>query len=401
MPLSPDDIPKLPEELANLQAQADAQASIEKRERRERRARRSRKVVRAAAAVVLVAAVGVGAYALITRDGGETVEPAPTEPDDARAVLNESITRSTDGIVALLDNGDVVTMNEDGTNRRVVLEAPADAVPVRTAQGLAGFRSPPTLAMAPSGNAVYVARLYEGAEPCPPGSPNEPTNGRITRVPLDGSPPRDVADGLGPAVSGDGRYLAFITNGTCDEAAEVVVRDITGEEPDRVFGDADRTPVYQPAWLPYGKTLLVDMVAGSSCEGCRPRQVVALDVDGAESLADAVPAVASDDGCEQWPMVAAGEDVVTTRNAACDISQGFLSVTDAETEATSSLDPGTPPSSILVDLNTEGGRLLLVEYDAATDTSGLVAWSPDAGRVELGDGIAAGVWILNEDEPGA
>ncbi|MEZ5171659.1 MAG: hypothetical protein R3A49_13085 [Acidimicrobiia bacterium] len=396
MPLSPDDIPRLPEELANLQAQAEAQKKIEQRERQARRARRARVAVRVIAVVVLTAAAAVGAYLFVTRDSGETVAP-PTAAQEAREVLNESITRSTDGIVALLDNGDVVTMSEDGTNRRVVLEAPADAVPVRRAEGLAGFRSPPTLAMAPSGSAVYVARPYEGAEPCPAGSPYEPTNGRITRVPLDGSPPRDVVDGLGPAVSPDGRYLVYITNGTCDEAPAVVVSDILGDEPDRVFRDPDRTPVYQPVWLANGQTLLIDLVAEPSCEGCQERVVAALDVFEAESLADATPAVPADDGCEQWPMVAAGDDVVTTRNSNCDISAGFLSVTDAETEATSSLDPGTPPASILVDLNTEGGRLLLVEYDAATDTSRLVAWSPDAGRVELGDGIAAGVWILNED----
>ncbi len=332
-----------------------------------------------------------------------------TVSSDAKAddVLQESVTRDTKGIVALLDDGTVVRMTESGEQEELLLSEPDGVIPITTGSGpgggaagegndLAARLTRPTLTMAPDGDVVYVGRFFlEDAVDCPAGSRNRPKGGRITRLPLDGSEPEVVVQGVAPAVSADGRWLAYISNGSCDELPELVIHDLTGAEPDRSFGDPDKFPVDEPSWTPDGEQVFVSTLNLSPCADCLPGEVIALDVDSAESLADGTPVGDEGEGCLQWPMVAAGADLVAAINASCGISEGRLGVTDADTNATSPLATGTPEASTIVELNAEGGRLLLVEFDAATSTNTLVAWSPDDGRVELGNGIAAAVWILD------
>lgn len=388
--------------MGESRAQAEAQAAIERRERRARRARRTRRITLVCVGVVVLAAAGFGVFTLF-REVGVTI----TSDADAGDVLQESVTRDTRGIVALLDDGSMVRMTESGEQVELLLSEPEGSIPITTGGGgpdgggsgrgndLAARLTRPTLTMAPDGEVVYVGRFFlEDVADCPEGARNRPKGGRISSVPLDGSEPEVVAQGVAPSVSADGRWLAYTSNGTCDELPELIVHDLTGEEPDRAFGDPDKFPVDEPSWTPDGDQVFVSTLDLSPCEECLPGEVIAVDVDSAESLADGTPVGDEPPGCLQWPMVAAGADVVAAINASCGVSEGRLGVTDAETRATSPLSTGTPEESTIVELNAEGGRLLLVEFDAATSTNTLVAWSPDDGRTELGDGIAAAVFIL-------
>ena len=90
---------------------------------------------------------------------------------------------------------------------------------IRTlATDVAEFRGLPSLSVAPSGTVFYDNHAYIGPSP----------TDRIYRVPVSGGAPSYIADGRTPAVSPDGRFLAYVTNDPFN--ATVVNEAITIED---------------------------------------------------------------------------------------------------------------------------------------------------------------------------
>ena len=90
---------------------------------------------------------------------------------------------------------------------------------VRTlATDVGEFRGSPSLSVAPSGMVYFDNHAYVGSSPVD----------RIYSVPVSGGTPTYVADGRTPAVSPNGRFLAFVTNDPV--SAAVVNESITIED---------------------------------------------------------------------------------------------------------------------------------------------------------------------------
>ncbi|HVF74776.1 MAG TPA: hypothetical protein VM938_06980 [Acidimicrobiales bacterium] len=103
-------------------------------------------------------------------------------------------------------------------------------------------------------------------------------NGPVLRIPVDGSvgqkgEPVTSLPSADPAISSDGRFLAYLTLQGCDppEVAaiewQVRVRDLTTGADRVVAGDAKGYRMLEPAWSPDGKTLAL---AVERWEGDKP-----------------------------------------------------------------------------------------------------------------------------------
>ena len=74
------------------------------------------------------------------------------------------------------------------------------------------FRGSPSLSVAPGGKVYFDNHAFVGSSPVD----------RIYSVPVSGGAPSYIADGRTPAVSPDGRFLAYVTN---DPVASPVVKE--------------------------------------------------------------------------------------------------------------------------------------------------------------------------------
>lgn len=208
-----------------------------------------------AAAVVLLAAVG--AWQVIRDDdptlrvGGETTttvpatpapaatsSPAPsTAPAPATTVPPSTTTPAAPSTTVVSGTPPTVIVAVTVDGRLVVLDAMTGAE-LRQLADLGDPRGGG--AEGPGPNSVTQISVTPDHTMAYFDSCCEPAAGMIFAVPVDGSaPPEPLTNGLGPAVSPDGRYLAY----TAINA--VVVRDLqTGEE--RTFTDPayDETPLF-------------------------------------------------------------------------------------------------------------------------------------------------------------
>jgi hypothetical protein len=304
---------------------------------------------RAAAAGALVAAAGLGAglvFALlddrpetriVTRspDGagplepdsgspGSATVPQPGSPGGGRPETIVALSR-TEGLVVLLDSG-------TGGRVRVLATHP-----------------PPTDENLPSLQGVALDRdrgiaYYDLAGGC--------GTGTIYRVPLDGrSPPVAVADGISPAVSPDGRALAYAAPGPpmpeggpgCHNT--LVVRDLgTGEErrwrhPVSEDGYFEAAAFTKLAWAPDSRRLAVT----HSYEG---DSVSVLDTAVHRDLSEAVEVVVPGGGGD-------------SRHPAWEAGSGRLAVVNSAFECCFEDDYAGPPRALLVDVDRRLVKALL------------------------------------------
>jgi hypothetical protein len=198
------------------------------------RSRRRRALVGAGAGLAAVAAIVVGAAALRgmafeDRTGGDpTVTPIP-EP----VASPETFVGFRGGEIVLVDvaSGAVVRVLVD----RPTLGGPSEEI------------GTVDLEVSPDGSTVYFV---------PFGKPE-----RIMSVPTAGGTPTAVAEGRKPAVSSDGRFLAFVTCGgevgICGEGISILDLQQGGERHWTV-GASDRW-AGQLAWIPESRHLAFSM----------------------------------------------------------------------------------------------------------------------------------------------
>jgi hypothetical protein len=232
------------------------------------RRRRRRQVLAAAMLAFAIGAGGAGtAYASLGQPGRDgrgapatgrtpTAPGGPGRPD----------------IVAVTTKGVLVVLDPlSGEARRILVRG-----------GVAGG----AVAVSRDGSTVYFAARH-GCQ------------GEIESVPLTGGRPRKITPGLLPAVSPDGKRLAFVrppgaiaSAGACQGQPgddEVVVRDLAGGA-ETVLRQAPKpalpSPVSRLSWSPDGRRLLVSVAAAKDNEGW---QLVVLDPATARYFLAATP----------------------------------------------------------------------------------------------------------------
>lgn len=267
---------------------------------------------RAATAGALLAAVVIGTLALATLDPRDPETRVVTRSPGSAGPLPETI-------LALSRRGGRVVLLDSATGK--VMRVLATGRP--TLQGVA---------LAPDGRTAY----YSVSSGC--------GGGTIYRVPLDGSA-RSVAEGVSPAVSPDGRALAYAAPGeprpgglrTCHNV--VFVRDLaTGAERMWRYPDDEdhRSALYHDgeftklAWAPDSRRLAITL----SYEG---DSVSVLDTDAHRDLSEAVEVVVPGGGGD-------------SRHPAWQGGSGRLAVVNRAFECCFEDDYTGPPRTLLVDV---------------------------------------------------
>jgi hypothetical protein len=198
------------------------------------RSRRRRALVGAGAGLAAVAAIVVGAAALrgLVYEQQTGDPPTPT-PDTKPVGWPETFVGLRGGEIVLVDvaSGDVVRVLVD----RSTLGGPSDEI------GTAD------LEVSPDGSTVYFV---------PFGKPE-----RIMSVPTAGGTPTPVVEGRKPAISSDGRFLAYVTCagelGICGEGVSVL--DLQeGSEQHWTVGFSDQW-AGQLTWIPESRHLAFSM----------------------------------------------------------------------------------------------------------------------------------------------
>lgn len=161
----------------------------------------------------------------------EPASPAPTSPHPARENFPDSL------IALFRDEHDpsgsfVVLSSRTGEDLRVLARV-----------GLAEGIGPPVLA--PDGATVY---FEQGLSAC---------ESEVERLPFVGGEVESVAPGGSPALSSDGRLLAYVPYdpSTCESFDDIVVRDLATGEERHIPGDLPVEPfsgVFDLSWAPDG-----------------------------------------------------------------------------------------------------------------------------------------------------
>ena len=192
-------------------AAGSAEALFEEAHKRRRRRRR---VVGAALMGTLVIAFAVASVVL--------VENKPTAP------LGTPPASHIEGAAVPTMPSQMVVWGQTGTTMSIqVLSSRSGRVMRTLASDLGLFDSTPQPSVARDGT-VYYDQAIPGTTQQGPGA--DPPVEQIFRVPITGGPSTFVADGHDPAVSPDGRYLAYLIWTQITEGPEgvVVVNRLTG-----------------------------------------------------------------------------------------------------------------------------------------------------------------------------
>jgi WD40-like Beta Propeller Repeat len=202
--------------------------------------RRRRQVLTAAVVALAIGAGGAGtAYASLGQPGrAGHGAPAARPTADSSAPVSPG----RPDIVAVTAQGALVVLNPlSGEARRILV-----------ASGVVGG----AVAVSPDGRTVYFAA-------------RSGCLGEIESVPVTGGRPRTITPGVLPALSPDGKKLAFARQpgsgaaGVCDYPPaddQVIVRDLAGGDETVLAsgnGAAPPVPVTQLSWAPDSRRLLV------------------------------------------------------------------------------------------------------------------------------------------------
>jgi hypothetical protein len=297
-----------------------------------RRATRRRVRALTAAAAAAVVAVAAGAVALdrgshglrppVTTQPPTQPAPEPTATASPRPSPTQPAAPST--IVAGPDYG----MYEGGPV--AVLSAATGRVVRRLGDRRTGSAVVPVLSA--DRRTVYFTRVRSACRH------------EILAVPVAGGAERHVADGMRPAISPDGRRLAyFVDTGTCDEVDQVVVRDLATGAERRWTRDGPRHYLGEVTWAPDSRHLAVVTENGPPLE-------------------EADPDIGSTESTDVY--------VVDTDLPGGAVSDGRRM-------------PGMPTDGYLVDAvlyRGPAGALVLLERRMGNDPSRLVQVDPGTGR---------------------
>jgi hypothetical protein len=163
-----------------------------------------------------------------------TTVPAPTTTE-AKPVLAADVPRET--VVATRDQAQRVG-DRTAYREHILAVDTGTGATNRVLSDLAESRYAGGLAMSSDGSTVYFGELGPGSGAT---ALNDACTPRLFRVPMTGGDPEQIADGVAPVLSPNGRYLAYVANGFARGHVDgqtsycglfaVVVRDLsTGAE---------------------------------------------------------------------------------------------------------------------------------------------------------------------------
>lgn len=324
----------------------------------------------------MAAVVGLAVMGLVSKDDGQP-EPPATAPTtsittDASAPRPETVVayRSSDGIIVVLDS----------TTGDVIRDLPVNA------DGIV-----PTLA-GPVDGTVFLDRSLHPSE--------------IARVTLEDAVVTSVGDGNAPALSADGRLLAFVGGGgVVTEEAVIVVRDLISGTERRLTSTGppgSLVAVRDLSWSADGGRLAFVRSRGEVVDNVatpRDQEVRVLDAAAHTSLDDAVGFEPSQPGVQwrqpQFRGRLATLAVVETADDAPFAPSRIISVDPQTGEVISTLVE-TSRRITSLDADASGRHLLYTEEQAKIDGVSpaerfLYRWSGDEPTL-VGSGLAAAVW---------
>jgi WD40-like Beta Propeller Repeat len=347
------------------------------------------------AAIVAVLAVGGMVWMAISqRDTAPAAQASPTtEPTLAPSPTEEPSATPTPTpveppIVALTSAGDLVLLDPaTGATQRTIASDPSWTGPITV-----------------DPNREYA---YVGAEDFSPGTTDPET---IDRVSLSDGSAEDLLAGYGPAISPDGRTLAYSAPGTdlSKQSQGVYLLDLeTGDNPYLLAEECTECSfgIDQPAWSPDGSRLFASM--GMHDSPYPAEYLLAVNVSTATSFADAQDLTPPDDQPEDPALPGVGWSDPTS------LADGGLAVyvTQCEAECADDmiaplshayirvLDPTSGEVRERIDMSgmqvidlaaSPTGTGLSIVVAAATDGPfQLYRWDSGTGLRPLAEGIVA------------
>jgi hypothetical protein len=237
----------------------DGWADVENRARRA--AASGPRRLRMALAVAAASAVLLGALAVVARlgdDDGGTRVITPAHPTTAPAPSpTPSPSTAPTTVRSTLPDGAPSTLvgTRDHSTKLVIADAATGATHAVLAD-LGPYRADPgaestasniieSLALSPDGQYAYFS------------TGPEPAYGSLHRVPLAGGKVEDLGDGAMPAISTDGKRLAFA------RGQELLVRDLV-RGGDRTFTNPTVQGLIDPVWTKDGKAIVVYLTTDSA-----------------------------------------------------------------------------------------------------------------------------------------
>ncbi|MHB1516688.1 MAG: TolB family protein [Acidimicrobiales bacterium] len=132
---------------------------------------------------------------------------------------------------------------------------------IRTlATDVSEFRGLPSLSVAPNGMVFFDDHAFIGSSPVD----------RIYSVPVSGGAPRFIADGRTPAVSPDGRFLAYVNNDPIDAAVlneAITIEDLRTHVTRSWTDTAPEADLWALAWSPDSRLLSFRQTTGATTPG--------------------------------------------------------------------------------------------------------------------------------------
>jgi len=378
------DLPRHLRDLSEAPSIAPDALAPEQVLRRVHRGRALRATGVAALSAAAVVGVAVAVVALPTDSvppvETPTVEPTPS-PDPVPAPTPSQTPTSTPTPEAPSEPP-IVAVTEAGA---VVLLDPQSGAPVATV--MEGLSTEDTakmaLTVAPDRSAAYVSQAVR--------TPDE-TRLEIIRVPLDGSPAEVIAEGMQPAISPDGRTLAYVAEDPEQPGSDLfglILLDIATGTSRYVPSGLDASGagwIDQLAWSRDGTRLYVPI-------GYEGSQLVAVDaaattLDGAVSLGDDVP--------EKEPVVLPDGTVLVACGASyAELDDSYVAAIDPATgSATQRLAPATGRHIVDMAAHPAAQSVAFLAVTSADAARGLSLYRWDEGTEPrlLGTGFLAVAW---------
>lgn len=280
-----------------------------------------------------------------------------------------------------------VTVQADG---RVVVLDPATGEEVREllADVAVGDPASNDLAVTPDGSAAFV------------GVPAEDPDGasEIVRVPVAGGEPETVAQGSMPAISPDGRTLAYVRFEEPADADQpglpqpvLVLHDLGSDEQTRLTRTQPFHFIPDVAWTADGAQVV--FTAGEIYTG-----LYAIDRD-AESLDEARrlgPDVEAEGDTTSWgPVAALGDGRLAVVETCCDVPREerwhVITVGVAEGDDRGSLTPADRLEVTHLDEDAAAERLLMV-VAGGPEGGSLLRWDGSGEPEPIAEGVIAAAW---------
>lgn len=331
-----------------------------------------RRALAGVGAVAVAAVVGLAVMGSVSEDESQPEPPTTSTTTDAIAPRPETVVayRSSDGVIVVLDS----------TTGDVIRDLPVNA------DGIV-----PTLA-GPVDGTVFLDRSLHPSE--------------IARITLEDAVVASVGNGNGPALSADGRLLAFVVGGgVVTEEAVVVVRDLisgTERQLTSTGPPGSIVAVRHLSWSADGGRLAFARYRGEVVDDVatpREQEVRVLDVAAHVSLDDAVVLQPTQPGVRWEHPQFRGRfgtlAVVETTDDAPFAPSRIVSVDPQTGEVLATLVESSRRITSL-DADASGRHLLYTEEQAKVEGVSpakrfLYRWSGDEPTL-LGDGIATAVW---------